>query len=357
MPLLRVRGSHREVGRQIGAACADPIRSATAFDDQIPCGRTRAEQLALAEGYLHITAEAYPWFVQELEGAAEGSGADPLAIFACTIEEIWYGPRKPAPEGGCSDIVAIPPATAEGRILVAHNNDVTRSYQEGLVAIEWAVEGDPIVLTIGNGVWISAGWNSGGISFTGNELAPNDEKVGIPREVQFRSMLRQRTMDAAVDEALRPDRASSYNQVLVDGSGRVVNVEGSATHAELTAPDEHGILVHTNHYVCESMRGYEGDRAYAEHSAIRYRRAAELMAQRPPGSITPEALREILSDHANAPDSLCRHPEIHGGEVATAFWCIADVSAMQVTFGRGNPCDSQAQTYAFEAANGHPRNG
>ncbi len=348
MPLLRVRGSHREVGRQIGAACAEAIRAATVFDDHIPCGRTRQEQLALAQRYLSVTTEAYPWFAQELEGAAETAAADPLAIFACAVEEIWYEPRTPALDGRCSDLVAVPPATEGDRVLVAHNNDVSRSYQDSLVAIEWRVDDDPTVLTIGNGIWISAGWNSAGISFTGNELAPNDERVGIPREVQFRSMLRQPTMDRAIGEALRHDRASSYNQVLVDRAGRAVNVEGSATDAELTDPDERGLLVHTNHYVCDSMRRYEGDPGYAVHSAVRYRRAAELLGRRPAGSVTPEAMREILSDHANAPDCLCRHPEVHGGDVATAFWCVADVTRMRVTFGRGNPCDSTAQTYAFD---------
>jgi isopenicillin-N N-acyltransferase-like protein len=348
IPLLRARGSHREVGAQVGAACADAIRQAVAFEGDLPAGRTRAEQLALADRYRLVTAEAYPWFMEELEGAADSAGVDPLAVFACTIEEIWYEPRTHALRGRCSDLVAVPPATAGDRVLVGHNNDLSRSYQESLVAIEWRVEGDPTVLSIGNGIWISAGWNSAGISFTGNELAPNDERVGIPREVQFRSMLRQPTLDMAIGEALRHDRASSYNQVLVDGSGRAVNVEGSATDAELTDPDEHGHLVHTNHYVCEAMLRYEGDPAYAEHSALRYRRAAELLGAQPPGSITAERMREMLSDHEHAPDSLCRHPERFGGESATVFWCVADVTDRRVAFGRGNPCDSVAQEYVFD---------
>lgn len=348
LPLLRVRGTHREVGAQIGAACAAAIRAAVAFDDQLPAGRTRAEQLALAGRYLEVTAQAYPWFVEELEGAAEGADVDPLALFACAVEEIWYEPRTPVVTGRCSDLVAVPPATAGGRVIVGHNNDLSRSDQDSLVAIEWNVEGDPTVLSIGNGIWLSAGWNAAGISFTGNELAPNDERVGIPREVQFRSMLRQPTLDMAIGEALRHDRASSYNQVLVDRSGRAVNVEGSATDAELTEPDERGHLVHTNHYACDSMLRYEGDPAYAERSAVRYGRAAELLAAQPEGSVTVERMREILSDHQHAPDSLCRHPERFGGEAATVFWCVADVTDQRITFGRGNPCDSTAQTYAFD---------
>ena len=308
IPLLRVGGSHRDAGRRIGRACAETIRKAVRFDDQVPCGRTRQEQLGLAREYLRVTAEAYPWYVDELEGAAEAAEVDPLAVFACAVEEIWYEPRRPALQGRCTDLVAVPPATEGDRTLVAHNNDLSRSYQEDLVAIEWSIDGDPTVLTLGNGIWISAGWSSAGISFTGNELAPNDERIGIPREVQFRAMLRRSSLDAAVEEALREDRASSYNQVLVDRSGRAVDVEGSATHAELTGPDERGHLVHTNHYVCDAMRRYEGDPGYAVRSSFRYRRAAELIAARPPGTVTADTMRGILADHRNPPSRSAATP-------------------------------------------------
>jgi isopenicillin-N N-acyltransferase-like protein len=348
IPLLRVRGTHRQAGEQLGEALVDVLREATAFPDSgLPAGRTRREHLALAERYRAVTAAAYPWYEEELEGAAKAAGVDALALFACATEEIWYEPRAHAPKGRCSDLVAVPPATAGNRILVAHNNDMSRTYQDQLVAIEWQTDDDPTVLTIGNGIWISVGWNSAGLSLTGNELSPNDEKVGIPRQINVRAMLRHPTMDMMVGEALRHDRASSYNDVLVASDGEVVNIEGSATDAELTSTDEDGTLVHTNHYVCESMLRYEGDTAYAERSAVRYRRARTLLEDQPPGTITAEKLREILSDHENPPDALCRHPELWGGDTATAFWCVADMTDVRITYGRGNPCDSTAQEFAF----------
>jgi isopenicillin-N N-acyltransferase-like protein len=353
IPLLQVAGSHREVGAQIAETCADTILEAVAFPDaDIPQGRSRADQLELAVKFREITAPAYPWYIEELEGAAEAVGVDPLALFACMIEEIWYEPHGRKLQGRCTDMVAVAPATADGRVLVAHNNDMPRAYQDQLVAIEWRIPDDPVVLSIGNGIWMSAGWNSAGLSFTGNELAPLDERVGIPREIQFRSMLRQPTMGMAVGEALRHDRASSYNNVIVSRD-EVVNVEGSATDAELTDPDERGHLVHTNHYVWERMQRYEGDPDYVPHSDARYRRAAELLATSAPGSVTVDVLRTFLSDHEGAPTSICRHPEMYpdaANRSATAFWCIADVGEMNVTFGRGNPCDSVAQEYAFSAA-------
>ncbi len=350
IPIFRFEGSYHEVGLGIGEACADVLQRAVVFDDDLPAGRSRAEQLALAERYRKITADAMPWVLDELDGAAAGADVDPLALFARTIEEIWYAPRTPGGpmiDGRCSDVVAVPPATANDHVLVAHNNDLSPRYRDDLVAIERLIPGDPTAFTIGDGVWISVGWNAAGLSLTGNELSPNDERVGIPRELQVRAMLRETSLDAMVGTALRHDRASSYNNVLASSEGGVVNVEGSATKVELTEPDEHGHLVHTNHYVCDAMLGYEGDPEYARRSAIRFGRAAELLDAQPDGSITEGSLREILSDHEHAPDSLCRHEEDGVEGSVTCFWCVADVTDMRVTFGRGNPCDSVAQEYVF----------
>ncbi len=349
--VLRVSGSYREVGTQIGAACGGVIARECDFEDgAIPSGRTREDQLALSDRYRAAVARAMPWILEELDGCAVGADVDPRALFACTVEEIWYEQRQPsggpAISGRCSDFVAVPPATVGGHVLTAHNNDMPRQYQQDLIAIERRVDGDPTVFTIGNGVWLSVGWNSAGLNLTGNELSPNDERIGSPRELQVRAMLREPALDGMVAVALHPDRASSYNNVLVSRAGEVANVEGSATDAVVSPADERGHLVHTNHYVCGLMLAYEGDPEYAEQSAVRYRRAGELMAGAEPGSLDVSGLREFLSDHEHAPDSICRH-EQEDRESFTCFWSVADLTDGTILFGRGNPCDSLEQEYAF----------
>jgi isopenicillin-N N-acyltransferase-like protein len=146
--------------------------------------------------------------------------------------------------------------------------------------------------------------------------------------------------------ALHDDRASSYNNVLVDAQGTVANVEGSATDAVVTGADARGHLVHTNHYVCEVMLRYEGDPDYAVLSERRYARAAQLLAGAPDGTVTMDLLHTFLQDHEGAPDSLCRH-EAPGRTSVTAFWSVADVTDGEIRFGRGNPCDSEVQTFRF----------
>ncbi len=233
VPFLRVEGTHRECGHQVGVAIPEIIRAAVAFDARLPVGRSREEQLALAARYRDATLAATPWLVDEIDGAAEGAGVDPVALFAASIEEIWTVRPSQATagevvDGRCSDLVAAPPATADGHTWVGHTNDLSPASEASVMAIEWRVPGEPVVFSLGIGPWISVGWNAAGLSLTGNELSPNDERIGVPRLLMVREQLTARTLDEAVAMALRPDRASSYNTVFAHRDGGVVNIEGSA---------------------------------------------------------------------------------------------------------------------------------
>jgi hypothetical protein len=373
LPLIRVAGSHYEVGRQLGEATAAVVRASVDFDAELPPGRSRDAQLALAAAHREVTLRATPWLVDEIDGAADGAGVDRLALFAASIEEIWSvrpsqagpgasgarravgagpvpGARRAFGHGRCSDLVAVPPATADGHVWVAHNNDLSPSSEAAAIAVEWRVPGEPVVFSLGIGPWISVGWNSAGLSLTGNELSPNDDRIGVPRLLMVREQLTARTLDEAVAMALRPDRASSYNTVFAHRDGGVVNVEGSATDAEVTRPSAAGTLAHTNHYACERMLRYEADPAYAKLSGVRLARALELLdgadaAGPPPGSVTGETLFAALCDHETRP-SICRHDDGSDTSV-TCFWCLVDVTEGVIAYGRGNPCRGLRAVYRF----------
>ena len=143
----------------------------------------------------------------------------------------------------------------------------------------------------------------------------------------------------------------AYNTVFAHRDGRVVDVEGSAGDAELTTPSGAGeTLAHTNHYVCGRMLRYEGDPDYAVGSAVRLGRALELLdgprgLGPDPGSIGPDLLLAALADHATSP-SICRHAD--GSDLtATAFWCLADVTAGEIRYGRGPRCRGNETTFRF----------
>ncbi|HXV58879.1 MAG TPA: hypothetical protein VD704_13525, partial [Gaiellaceae bacterium] len=191
VPLVRAAGSHAEVGAQVGAATAETVRAAV---DGLALDR------ALVERYRAVTLEHLPWVVEELDAAAAAAGVEPLALFGASIEELEPAEAPAA----CSDLVLTGARTSDGHLLVAHNNDLYAEDEDGVVAIEWRVPGEPAVFTLGVGPWISVGWNDAGLSVTGNELAPNDERVGIPRLLQMRDVLVRTTLPEAVDTVLHP---------------------------------------------------------------------------------------------------------------------------------------------------------
>jgi isopenicillin-N N-acyltransferase-like protein len=310
IPTIRAGGSHAEAGRAIGLATAPAIRRRTDFVAQ--------SHLQRAAGYRVALLEHLPWIAEELDAAAAAAGVDPLALFAASVEELSSAPR------GCTDVVA------DG--VVAHTNDLDAADEADVVAIEWAIEGEPRLFTLGIGPWLSVGWNEHGLSVTGNELSPTDERVGIPRLLLVRDVVRQRTLDDAIAAALHPARASSYNWVLASPEG-AANVEGSGTAAAIRRGDR---LVHANHYAEREMLRYERQPHY-ESSRRRHEQAEALLA----AGASP---REILCDHEGG---ICRHGDADG--TTTVFWCVADVRTGRIEYGRGTPCDSEPQVYEFAA--------
>jgi isopenicillin-N N-acyltransferase-like protein len=317
IPLLRLSGSHFEAGRQLGAATADTLRQPVTP----PAGRTWDDMRR-------------------------------LDLYARATEEIW----EPLPDENallrsavsrrrsdkCSDFAAGPPATFDSGIWLAHNNDLGPEVRDRVAAVEWQVEDQPRLFTLGVGPFISIGYNAAGLALTGNELSPNDDKIGVPRLLLVRDILAQHTAQAALAAAARPERASSYNQLISHADGTIVNFEGSATDYELIYAQE-GWTVHTNHYCSIKMAAYERDPTETGGSCLRYERARELMGTRP-SPVTPEMLKTFLADHANAPDSLCRH----GGETETVFWSIINLTHGAIEYGRGQPCASTPQYFRFD---------
>lgn len=333
IPLIRAAGTHRQAGAAIGAAAGESMRrnaEGLEFDHD------------LVLRYRGASVKHLPWVVDELDAAAQAADVDPIALFADAVHELSTFSAAGVP-ARCTDVAAAPTLTADGHLLVAHNNDLTLGDENDVVAIEWKVDGEPTILTLGIGPWISVGWNEAGLSITGNEVAPKDEGVGIPRLLQVRDVLTRTTLTEATRAILHPARASSYNWVVGHGDV-VVSIEGSATAAEAIAPSEDGTLAHTNHYVHPDMLDYEGS-ASSEGSSTRLQRARTLLTESAGDTITRSRLREILSDHEGS-EALCRHGS-DAGDAQTAFWCIADVTARTVMYGRGNPCDSEAELYAF----------
>jgi len=341
IPVIHVKGSHYDVGYQIGTQMKAQLRELVQHSKDYVLKESHHtwEDIRIQTRLLLEYSKKYvPEYVEEIKGAADATGIDLVDLFSELCEEIYAKNYL----GGCSDLIASDDVTADGCVYAAHNNDTSPGLQKHAVVIHYQVEGEPEILAVGyGGLGISIGFNSAGISLTGNELSMNDMKLGVPRMLLCRKILAARTIAEAIDASILQPRASNYNMVLTDANGEIYSIEGSATDYEALYATE-GYLVHTNHYVSPRMLKYELDRQELTSSMVRYNRANRLMKKNL-GQITFDMLKGFLQDHVSQPRSICRH----GESVKTTFSVIINLSTKTMFLARGNPCQSTYYEYTF----------
>ena len=344
IPLVEARGTHREVGQQIGQACQTRIRSTLArLRDELPADVTWEKMLQQSMRFLEFSRQVYPQYVDELEGIAEGADVPFDEVFLSMCEELW----EAAAWRGCTDMAARGCASKDGSTLIAHTNDLLPHAEEHLVLLKVQAGDEPEFLGISSGgIAISAGFNAAGISLTGNQLDNNDIRPGVPRLLVVRAILTSRNLSEAMDHCLLPKRASSYNNVLADLSGEVYCMEGSATDCEPIYIDE-DILAHTNHYLSPAMRHFESDRNSISNSVLRYNRAMRLLRENY-GQLTPQLFQKMLSDHAGYPTSICKH----GTETVTVFSIIIQLEGLRAWIGLGRACETKFKEFKLEPYKG-----
>jgi isopenicillin-N N-acyltransferase-like protein len=340
IPVIRVQGTHREVGRQIGEATRPTLQRMVAqLRDDLPAGISWQRMLEQGRLYLAYSRDAYPQYVEELEGIAEGGSLAFEDLWVEMCEELW----ERAAWRGCTDLVARGAATADGSTLVAHTNDLSPEAEKDLVILQVQAADEPEFLGVSvSGAGYSAGFNAAGISMTGNQVSCSDIRPGVPRLLMVRAILAARRLEDAMNACLLPRRASNYNNVIADANGEVYSMEGSATDCEPIYIDG-DILAHANHYASLPMRQFEADRNDIAGSVIRHNRALRLLRENH-GRLTPALFQDLLADHANYPGSICKH----GSESVTVFSLIVNLNERLAWIGRGRPCQTTYFEYRLE---------
>ena len=350
IPVLEVCGSHREVGRQIGARMRPALHRLVArWRTGLPQGVRWADMVQQSQLYLAHSRAVYPQYVEELAGIAEGADLPFSELFPGLCEEMWepaawqgraltsMNPR------GCTDFAARGQAVVDGSTLLAHTNDLEPAAEEDLILLKVRAGDEPEFLAVSpGGLGYSAGFNAAGISLTGNEVSCSDIRPGVPRFLVVRAILAARRLEEAMDACLLPQRASSYNNIIADAHGEVYSMEGSATECVPIYITDN-ILAHTNHYVSPTMLPFEADRNDIGGSAIRYNRALRLLRENY-GQLSPDVFRRLLADHQNYPGSICKH----GLVTVTVFSLIVNLTERRAWVGRGRPCMTTYTEHVLE---------
>jgi isopenicillin-N N-acyltransferase-like protein len=357
VPIVYAQGSHYEMGRQVGEDRREVIR--LTLDTYRGLFRSEAARLDIhsweeailhARKYLPFAEESVPQYVAELRGVADGAGLDfnDLLVLNC-MEAL----TEDALHRGCTSLAAAPELTADGSLLVGHNEDWLPEDFESVYLIHAQPDDEPAFLAITyGGLLPNIGFNQHGIAQCCDSVYPNDARVGVPRIFVSRAVLAATTLSGAIQAALNRRRAAGYNHLIAHASGEIYNLEASAREFELIYATD-GLLAHTNHYLSRPMRAIERDSDELIPSRVRYNRTLRLLHSQQ-GQISRTSLQALLSDHVNFPESICNHVSIDDYPLdrqQTIAALVMDLTNLTLDVAWGTPCCSEFHTYQLTIDN------
>jgi isopenicillin-N N-acyltransferase like protein len=362
-PCIEVTGTHHEVGRQIGEAAADLVARGLAYYESsypVLAGMTFAAAVDRARPYLAPAQAWAPQLVDQVRGLAEGAGVPFEYLFAvnCTEEftctmESTSDPAGTSPRGEhCTSFAFV----HGGRTYAGHNEDWYPGDIENLVLRQVTLTGGMryIALCPAAALPMTA-MNARGIVCTATTLYSHDEVVGVPNAFILASLHESHTLEEARAHIEEAPRARASSHLLCDESGRIWGLETTAGRSAFI--DGGRRLAHTNHYLSPELA--PDDASDAEGTHKRLARATELLdeglASANPGGAQGAAqavalARSVLTDHANAPLSICAHwddddPDLD--QSVTTASMVWDLSERAVHVALGQPCKHEYLTYSL----------
>ncbi len=358
-PLITVTGGPYERGRQYGEQARTRVhRSIAAYAEVFEhvAGWDWATSTAVARRFLPPIRDFAPEYVDELTGVAYGAGVDLADILAVNVRtEVMYSARvrnalalQATTQQGPSECSAFAAVADEGHVIVGQNWDWGPFATETVVVLQsFPDEGPAFVTVVEAGLLAKFGVNSDGLAVMTNALACTDDEgePGVPYHVMLRALLDCSSTDQGVKRIEGAARASSANYLLADESGTIVDVEarpGAALH--LLERDARGVLLHTNHFLSPEFAIADAT-DYADlvltTTRTRHDQLTEVVtAADDPGDLALYA--GALADHANAPDSVCRHPDtsLAGPDQSmTVAGVLVDLTDKRVWLAEGPPCE------------------
>jgi isopenicillin-N N-acyltransferase-like protein len=333
IPVVKASGTPWDMGHSIGSQLSKHLQiAAERFDERI-AGHLGDKGLKdRVDPYIASTEKVAPRTLEEIRGMAEGAGVAFISLFGLNAaQELTYSQ-------GCSSLAVNSDATADGSVILGHNEDNSPFYADHCYVVEGTPDEEPAFLAFAYaGFVLHQGFNDRGIGSVGNALYSNDLRLGVPKLVAYREIMRSDYLEDAIRRCIRSERANGNNHVLASLEGEIYDVEVSATkHSLLYA--EGGVMAHTNHFTAAELQHLD---AWADllNSRIRLNRLSKLLHS-DRGEITVESVKKALSDHANYPRSICKHlkPSVNE-EVSTVGSVIMNLTDRTLQATSGNPCE------------------
>jgi isopenicillin-N N-acyltransferase-like protein len=361
IPLIEIAGAPRERGRQYGEQARAQIeRSVAWYSEQFAetAGLAWPEVTANAPRWEPLVEAYLPEALEEIRGIAEGSGFRYEEILALNGRgELSAGGGEAAKgnpfttddaQEGCSSYAILPEAAGDGHMYCGQNWDWRVAIRDTLVMLRIEQPGKPtIVMQIEAGQVGRHGANSAGIALNANGLGARwGARLGLPQPYIRRKILDSWDMQGALEAVFDSRQSLCTNLLISHRDGFAIDLETTPGRHGWGYP-EGGVLVHTNHFRYFVPKQIEGTYRYFAPNSIYRAERIERVLRRAPEAGTPEAMRalirEALSDHFGAPDSVCAHVNPQDpwwDQNETTASSIVDLTTGEYRIAHGNPCEN-----------------
>ncbi len=356
VPKLTVKGNAYERGYQHGAQARQQVRAGVDFYTRMweeNIGRSRADLLALAGEFGPVVGDFDAAILEEIEGVAAGADLQVEEVllvnarYELMLAALFKEEQGDRP-GECTSLAAGPAATVDGHTLIAQNWDWTLEARGRSILLEIQQEDRPDILThIEAGFMGHKGMNTAGLGLCANAMSSQRDRFdpAVPVWVLARTVLNCNSLDEARAELARAMRVASVNFTVAARGGEVAAIEVSPVDVR-TVPATDDRVSHANVFAdLSAERGLE-DRLAVLYPQFceRARHAAELAGA---GEVSVERLKEVLSDHGNRPESICRHHKDQPDDAPAAVVLhtiasvVMDLDEGVLHIAEGPPCETQ----------------
>lgn len=341
-------GAPYEIGRQWGEGCRENLQASLGMlyagleHGPFRAGKAKVWDAALT--FLAAVRNFDPYGFEVLRGQAEGAGMvleETLAL-QCSLE-IAFNCGKIT--GLCTSFAAAGKATAGGKAILGQNVDWHPDSTLDLLRVRHDSGIREFVLCLsGNPYYhLSSAGMGNCVNLTLGPLG--DMKQQVPLSVTISRAMRQPRIGFALGILRRQARGLGA-LLLAESSGGMTGLEAAAADIELILP-ERDVLVHANHYETERFKAGDWTPQLIPDTCARAFRMRERI-ENAYGSITPETMMEILSDHEGHPNSICRHvdpgkpPEMASASRAS-FVMVPAEGLLYIA--AGPPCENEYVEY------------
>jgi isopenicillin-N N-acyltransferase-like protein len=341
---LPAHASAHERGRLYGVAAAPQIRhSVLTYAKMFACcGIDWAQAGQRARAYTEVINALDPLLLPEMQGIADGSGwqLDDILALNCRTEILppnflsddnhpsaaaladnrlaglpdWEPDQGLDPhlrDGECTAMCVQGRVSKDGHTWLAQNWDWIGRQRAALVILKtYSAQGRALTTLTEAGMLAKIGMNAAGFALGLNILRSTRDglKPGVPVHIVLRHLLGCDSVAHARERLTQMATlgfGAASNIPCADAQGEVACFEiAPAGWAELK-PDN-GVVIHTNHFMCDPLLGEQSPMGLALSSQPRLDTAAQHAGQ---SGLNFEKLQAFLRDESDGFLSICRNPD------------------------------------------------